>query len=95
MRGVRAACHLLLLPGFIALLPSDLAKAPRSGFQTSDMTTPTFALLLLFLFLLSAASTVSGVPRPKWRTRVGRSCKMVKEVKYREETQKKCSTYIT
>ena len=93
MRGVRAACHLLLLPGFIALLPSDLTKAPRSGFQTSDMTTPAQALLLFF-FLLSAASTVSGVPRPQW-TRVGRSCKMVKEVKYREETQKKCSTYIT
>ena len=93
MRGVKAACHLLLLPGFIALLPSDLAKALRSGFQTSDMTTPALALLFLF-FLVSAASTVSGVPRPKW-TRVGRSCRMVKEVKYRQETQKKCSTYIT
>ena len=49
------------------------------------------------LILLFSVAAVSGAPHPQWShdwKGIGRNCKVVKEVKYRAETQEKCTHTI-
>ena len=64
---------------------------PNRAKKTSEMKP---AALILFL---TSVVAVFGAPHPQWIhdwKGIGRNCQVVKEVKYREETQEKCSTTI-